>query len=183
MILGREGGTVALVLLTVLGGYLFALRGMRFFEVPSRSMEPTLLEGDRIVTLNNSLYYRGDIVVIREEDGYIVKRIAGVGNDEIMVVDGALFVNGNYASEPYIAEPMEYQLEPVRVPQGSIFVLGDNRNLSDDSHLSHKRYLLEDIVGRVVYRYYPYNRFGPIGQYPLAPSYTASGPTGTTPTR
>lgn len=175
MILGREGGTVAIVLLALLGVYFFAIRGMRFFEVPSHSMKPTLLEGDRLVTLNNRTYERGDIVVIRERGGYIVKRIAGVGGDELMVVDGALFVNGDYASEPYIAEPMEYVLEPLRVPEGYVFVLGDNRNESDDSHLSREAHSVEAIVGRVVYRYYPYDRLGPVPSFPLARLRAESG--------
>jgi signal peptidase I len=183
MILGREGGSVALILFVLLGIYFFALRGMRFFEVPSRSMEPTLTEGDHIITLNNRAYERGDIVVMRDEYGYMVKRIAGVGGDELMVVDGALFVNGAYASEPYIREPMEYMLEPVRVPEGYVFVLGDNRNESDDSHLSRKAHSAKDIVGRVVYRYYPYGRLGPIPRFPLAQTYTASRTTGNEPAR
>jgi signal peptidase I len=140
---------------------------MRFFEVPSGSMRPTLRESDYLVTLRQSEYRRGDIVVLREPDGYAVKRIVGAGGDKVMVMDGALFINAGYASEPYIAEPMEYLLAPLAVPEGHVFVLGDNRNESDDGHLSRTTHPAGDIVGRVRFRYYPYDRWGTVPSYPL----------------
>lgn len=169
ILLGQEAATVVLVLLAVLAVYLFLPRGMRFFEVPSGSMRPTLRESDHLVTLGQHVYGRGDIIVLREEDGYAVKRIVGVGGDKVMVMDGALFVNDGYVSEPFIAEPMEYLLAPLHVPDGHVFVLGDNRNWSDDGHLSRTTHPVEDIVGRVRFRYYPYARWGAVPSYPLVP--------------
>ncbi|MFP4499771.1 MAG: signal peptidase I [Candidatus Hydrogenedentota bacterium] len=167
LLLGQAGGTAVIVVLAVVCVYLFGVRGMRFFEVPSGSMRPTLLEGDHLVTLKQRDYARGDVVVIDTPDGYIVKRIVAQGGDQAMVVDGALFVNEVYASEPYIAEPMEYMLEPTRVPEGHVFVLGDNRNVSYDTHLSKETYAQQAIVGRVRFRYYPYSRWGAVPSFPL----------------
>ena len=111
-----------------------------------------------------------------------MKRIVGLPGDNISVIDGALFINGKYASEPYMRDPMNYFIErPVRIPEGRFFFLGDNRNQSNDSslgfitdssaqpHSNPLAYLghLKLIVGKARFIYYPYNRFGPIRSYPL----------------
>ncbi len=170
VILGRQGGTIALLLLSLIGVYFFVFRGARFFLVPSASMEPTLMRGDYIATLRERAYRRGDMIVYldRVNDEYVVKRIAGVAGDVISVKAGALFINGQYASEPYIAEPMRYLIDPpIVVEENRVFVLGDNRNASEDSHVRLNTEPVADIVGRVCFRYYPYERMGVIRSYPL----------------
>ncbi|HPO16964.1 MAG TPA: signal peptidase I [Candidatus Hydrogenedentes bacterium] len=162
-----------LTLLILLYGllYLFAWRDMRFFLVPSSSMEPALLRGDYILTLNHSPYQRGDIVVIIDAQSgeYLVKRIAGLPGDRVTVQGGALFLNGKYVSEPYIAEPMKYEItDPVTVPANQVFLLGDNRNNSDDSHVNRQCDPISKIVGKVQFIYYPYTRFGFVYSYPLS---------------
>lgn len=167
---GQTSAYVVILVAAVILGYLLVGRGMRFFLVPSSSMEPTLMREDYIITLREPAYKRGDIVVIREigAEEYFVKRIAGVAGDRLSVQYGALFINGEYASEPYIAEPMVYNINPeVTVGQGRVFVLGDNRNDSDDSSVDLRTYSVDDIVGRVRFRYYPYRKFGPLHSYPL----------------
>jgi len=161
-----------LLLLLLFGGlaYLFIVREMRFFIVPSSSMEPTLLQGDRIITLNDDHYQRGDVVVLWDDDinDFIVKRIAGINGDEVSIEGGALFLNGAYASEPYVAEPMEYEFKPMsRVAPGQVLLLGDNRNHSDDSSMTHHTYPVDKIIGRVRYIYYPLPRRAPMPQFPL----------------
>ena len=170
VILGRQGGTIALLMLSLIGVYFFVFRGARFFLVPSASMEPTLMRGDYIVTLRERAYQRGDIIVYldRVNNEYVVKRIAGVAGDVIGVRAGALFINGQYASEPYIAEPMRYVIDPPMViEKDRVFVLGDNRNASEDSHVQLNTESVTDIIGRVCFRYYPYERMGLIRSYPL----------------
>jgi signal peptidase I len=164
----RKAGNVLLLVLLLFGGYYFAVRGMRFFAVPSQSMEPTLLPGDQLVTLKESSYQRGDIVVFRAGGEYLVKRIAGVGGDRLLIAEGALFINDSYASEPYILEPMRYSVSPpVEVPEGNVFVLGDNRNNSEDSSYDRMTYPVSSIIGKVVFRYFPYDRWGRVSPYPL----------------
>jgi len=173
LVMGRAGGQVGLVVFLVLVGYFFGIRGMRFLRVPSASMEPTLMRGDQLVTLRESVYRRGDIVVVRdtEEGGYMVKRIAGIGPDELLVRDGALYINGAYASEPYVEDPMVYNFpKPFRVPDGEAFLLGDNRNDSYDSSVDYHTVPLDDVVGKVVFIYFPYERWGPVRSYPLEPT-------------
>lgn len=179
-ILGPKGGMVVSVLLVLLAAYGWFGAGIRFFLVPSRSMEPTLLEGDMIVTVPAREYRRGDLVVFRHQGEVLVKRLIGLPGDTVQVVDGALFLNGRYASEPYCKEPMKYLLvDPLTVPEGRFFFLGDNRNMSEDSSEAAREQNaaqpdavfgdLSRIIGKVVFRYYPYTRFGPIIPYPLRP--------------
>ncbi len=166
----HKAGMLVLLVLVYFLLYLFAWRGMRFFLVPSRSMEPTLLREDYLVTLREPEYKRGDIVVIWDAHTaeYLVKRIAGLPGDRVAVRFGALFLNGDYASEPYIAEPMQYRIEtPVLVPEDQVFLLGDNRNDSDDSHTHRECDPIKNIVGKVRFIYYPYDRWGPVPSYPL----------------
>ncbi len=163
-------GSFALLLLCLVGLYFFAYREMRFFLVPSSSMEPSLYETDQLVTLSQWEYRRGDIVVVDEPDlgEYIVKRIAGVAGDVITVVEGGLYIGGEYVSEPYLKEPMEYAItDPVRVPEGRVFLLGDNRNMSEDGHVDGSTVDTGDIVGQVRFIYYPYERLGVVHSYPL----------------
>lgn len=168
--LGKEGGSVFLIILVALGFYAFVYLGMRFFLVPSASMEPLLYPNDYIVTLKQKQYTRGDVVVVRDnrEGGYLVKRLIAKGGDTVRLEFGATYINGSYISEPYIAEPMQYGMDmPLRVPDGEVFVLGDNRNHSMDSGMTRETWPEELIVGKVVFRYFPYDQFGRIFSFPI----------------
>ena len=153
--------------------YLFFARDMRFFLVPTSSMLPTFQPRDYIMTLNANNYSRGDLVVLAdptEAGEYVVKRIVGVEGDRITVQGGALLLNGGYVSEPYILEPeIQYTYGPFDVPEGEVFVLGDNRNQSDDSSTWPSGSVDKDsVVGKVRYIYMPFDRMGAVESYPLA---------------
>ena len=169
----KKAGWAAVAVLAALAVFAFGPLGVRFFLVPSSSMETTLMPGDMIATVRADALRRGDIVVLRHKGEYLVKRVVGLPGDEVSVADGALFLNGKYASEPYVLEPMHYTIErPVRVPEGRILFLGDNRNHSEDSVPLEKNGAFDfagtdSVVGRVVFRYYPYDRMGRILSYPL----------------
>jgi len=115
------------------------------YRIPTESMVPTLKVGDRV--LANKFIYRfteperGDIVVFEsvdeEDDQTLIKRVVGVAGDEIEVQGGVLFVNGEEQEEPYLNEedPFRGSYGPTEVPEGHVFVMGDNRGNSADSRV------------------------------------------------
>ncbi|OUO38854.1 signal peptidase I [Flavonifractor sp. An306] len=163
----------ALVAALVLLILVFTFVG-RIIGVSGSSMVPTLHEGDML--LLQSIGYtprQGDVVVLTKEfdaaDGPIVKRVIATGGQHV-VIDydaGTVTVDGVALDEPYINEPMERpmgeSISDVVVPEGSIFVMGDNRNHSSDSRdvtlgTVDERYVL----GRAVWVLLPFQDFGAI---------------------
>ena len=144
--------------------------------IPSESMLPTLEIGDRLIVEKLSYYshppHRGDIVVFApppqlQEQGYqgdqaFIKRVIGLPGDTIAVQDGRVFVNQQLLTEAYVAEPPNYLMSPMVVPPAQLFMMGDNRNNSNDSHIWG--FLpRENIVGHACFRFWPLERFGGIG--------------------
>ena len=129
-------------------------------RVDGFSMNPTLQDGEYILV--NRLAYkignpvRGDIVVFSfpmDPKQDLIKRVIGLPGESITVQDGKVMINGIPLEEPYIAAPPIYNDTWV-VPEGQLFVLGDNRNESKDSH--EWGFLpLENVVGRAILIYWP----------------------------
>lgn len=120
----------------------FLSRAVGTFVVEGASMEPTLTNRALLIvdTVFTSLrpFHRGDVVVFRYPRNpkvEYVKRVIALPGETIMVAHGYVFVNGRPLDEPYLREPVRYFWGPARVPDGSVFVLGDNRNSSSDSHV------------------------------------------------
>ena len=117
---------------------------IRLIGVDGHSMVPTLQDGDRLLVLNSMLYddYRyGDIVVLRKESFLaepVVKRVIATEGQTVDIdfSSGSVFVDGELLDEDYINDLTfddEGMAFPLTVPEGSIFVMGDNRNHSNDS--------------------------------------------------
>jgi signal peptidase I len=135
------------------------------YEIPTASMDPTILPNDRV--LSNRVIYRvrdirrGDIIVFDppaslHSDVPFVKRVVGLSGDTVEVRAGTVLVNGTAYDVAGAAVP-HYTYGPARVPAGSLFVLGDNRNNSMDSH--EWDFLARDSVrGEVFMIYWPLNR-------------------------
>jgi len=141
--------------------------------IPSDSMIPTLHTGDRLVVEKVSYWFhpakQGDIVVFNppaqlQSMGYrqsqvFIKRVIGQPGETVSVKNGRVYVDGRSLLEDYIAEPPAYQLNSVKVPAGTYFVMGDNRNDSNDSHVWG--FLpQQNIIGRAVFRFFPLDRVG-----------------------
>ncbi len=161
---------VALILALLVRAYVAEPR-----FIPSDSMAPTLAVGDRLVVEKISYHLHppefGDIVVFDpplqlQRQGYkkdqaFIKRIIGQPGQTIEIKNGKVFVNGQSLQEAYIAESPSYVMKPAQVPEGTFFVMGDNRNNSNDSHVWG--FLPKDnIIGRAWLRFYPFDRLGKV---------------------
>jgi signal peptidase I len=139
------------------------------FYVPSGSMAPALQQGDRV--LANKLAYRfssepafGDLVVFMDPenpDQVHIKRVVGVPGDTVAIEGGVLRVDGEPRSEPYRQRRVtdDEFFGPAEVPEGHVFVMGDNRSDSVDSR-SWGPLPREDVTGRVSFRFWPPDRAG-----------------------
>lgn len=141
-------------------------------RVENISMEPTLMPGQFILVNKLSPKIndinRGDIIVFHHDptEDYI-KRIIGLPGDKIEVRGNMVYVNGNSIKEPYIAAEPNYN-GSWQVPVGSLFVLGDNRNNSSDSH-SWGFVPWDSIVGKALVIYWPLDQLKTLSQ-PIAVS-------------
>ncbi|WP_058301346.1 signal peptidase I [Gorillibacterium timonense] len=136
--------------------------------VPSGSMLPTIQVNDRFLIeklVPLTRFEFGDIIVFHppladREDERFIKRLIGLPGDTIEVRDGYLYRNEEKLIEPYIQEKMDYSFGPITVPAGHYLVLGDNRNVSLDSHLWDDPFVPQNqLIGKVVCRFYPFEDF------------------------
>lgn len=150
----------ALIIAVALAAFVIAFVAQSFL-VQGSSMEPSLTEGQRLLV--DKLTYRwrtperGEIIVFdypADPRRKFIKRVVGLPGDEVMIVGHRLILNGEPLAEPYIRGPIFSSYGPVTVPEDHVFVLGDNRNNSDDSRFADVGPVSYDaIVGiaRVVY--------------------------------
>lgn len=140
-----------------------------------QSMEPTLHEGDNLLVEKISprlgKVNRGDIVVIKDaspefamEGKELIKRVVAVENDRVELRDGKVYINGEELKEGYImgdytppGENPEYN--SLTVPEGYVYVLGDNRTNSADSR-TFGPVPASNIRGKAIFRFYPFSKFG-----------------------
>lgn len=146
----------------VIACFLIAIFGLntRIAHVPSLSMYPTLDINEYLFCVKTDQFQYGDIVLFHppiiddsadvtinalgggdaapqklfNKQETFVKRVIGKGGDTIRVHNGVVWRNGEALDEPYIAAPIQYEMDEILVPDGYYFVMGDNRNRSFDSH-------------------------------------------------
>ena len=147
--------------------FTFAVRTV---GVVGSSMVPTLTEGDRLII--SKLFYEpkyGDIVVLRKQefkDDPIIKRVIATEGQTVDIDfdAGIVYVDGTALDEPYVNELVHKEedfTEPVTVPEGCVFVMGDNRNASTDSRCAQISCVdTRLIMGKAYCRLIPLNRFG-----------------------
>lgn len=150
--------------LAIIMAFLFTRFIIVNAQVPSGSMENTILTGDRLIGFRLAYLFsepkRGDIVIFKypdDESQNFVKRVIGVPGDVIQITNGHVYVNGDILEEDYLREPMYNDGDELTyvVPADSYFMLGDNRNNSKDSRYWTNTFVSKDkIIAKVSFRYF-----------------------------
>lgn len=149
-------------------------------RVDGISMQPTLRDGEFV--LINKLAYKlgepqlGDVIVFhfpRDPQQEYIKRVVGLPGDLVKIQRGVVFVNGQALVEPYIADQPDYQNQ-WQVPENHLFVLGDNRNNSSDSH-RWGPVPMEQVVGKALLVYWPPQEWGMINHPAISFAEASSG--------
>ena len=148
---------------------------LAFFKpiiVQQESMQPNFYSGDYLITSRQAYRLfgqpeRGDVIVFKshlyDEKGKqknLIKRIIGLPGDTVEIKNGDVYINGELLQEEYVAEQgLSGEMEAVTVPEGRLFVMGDNRRVSQDSRSPEVGTIeMDSIVGKVVLRLYPFNQ-------------------------
>jgi signal peptidase I len=161
----------AIVLVALLAAVVLRTFIVQPYYIPSGSMEPTLLVGDKVLV--NKLSYdfhgvhRGDVVVFKRPPGDyspgikdLIKRVIGLPNDTISASRGVVLIDGQRLAEPWLPRAtITADFAPVRVPAGEYFVMGDNRGNSADSRVIGP-IPKNLIVGRAFLIVWPLSRIG-----------------------
>lgn len=135
------------------------------YQVEGPSMLPTLVQGERVMV--NKFIYRlhppqkGDIIVFHYDrtNQDFIKRVIAQAGDTVEVRNQQVYVNGQQLNEPYILEPTRGVYRQATIPPGHLFVMGDDRNNSEDSRFSVGFLPLEAVKGQAVLRFWPLNKF------------------------
>ncbi|MGH1831764.1 signal peptidase I [Enterococcus gilvus] len=165
----------------ILAAILIGLRHFVFTPVVVKgdSMDPTLADGERVIALKNTEIKRFDIVTFPapdDEGKNYIKRVIGLPGDTIEYKDDQLYINGKRTDEPYLDEykgeltdsqPLTYDFNlkdlygSEKIPEGELFVLGDNRRISKDSRIIGM-IKEKNIMADVKFVFWPLNRFGTV---------------------
>lgn len=159
--------TVYILFMVAVAAVLVATMLLPVLRIYGSSMTPTLCEGDIVVSLKTMDFERGDIISFYYNNKMLVKRVIAFAGEWVNIdEEGNVFVDGRLLDEPYIDEKAlgECDIEmPYQVPDGRLFVMGDHRTTSADSRTTTVGCVMEEqIVGRIIYRVWPLNNFGPV---------------------
>ena len=138
---------------------------VELYMVEGPSMRPTLVNAERLVV--NKFIYRfkdpvkGEVLVFRypkDPSRDFIKRVIATPGDTIEMKDGRVFVNGELLNETYILERTRGSYPLATVPEGHVFVMGDNRNNSEDSRFRDVGFVSRDLIkGKAVMIFWPFD--------------------------
>lgn len=157
--------TLIFLLAVVALAVLLAQTIFPVMQTLGNSMAPTLQQGDTLVAVKTSKLHEGDLVAFYFNNRLLVKRVIGLPGDTVDIdKNGQVTVNGKALKEPYVKNLVKGEVNiklPFEVPQERYFVLGDDRETTIDSRNSIVGTVAPDqLVGKVVLRVWPFERFG-----------------------
>lgn len=146
---------------------LVATLWLPVLQIYGSSMTPTLQDGEIVFSVKTSDFVQGDVLAFYYNNKILIKRvIAGPADWVDIKEDGTVFVNDIALEEPYVVEKSfgDTNIElPYQVPDGKVFVMGDHRSTSVDSrHTTVGCVAQEQIVGKIIFRVWPFERIGAI---------------------
>ena len=165
-----------LLLVALVFGFVWAMKSFVYqaYSVPTGSMEDTIMPGDMLfaekITFRNRAPEPGEIVTFldprTEEERVLIKRVIAVGGQTIDLIKGDVYIDGVMIKEPYTLSPGNtFPLQrstityPYTIPEGYIWVMGDNRENSTDSR-GFGPVSLDAVLERAVFIYWPFDHFG-----------------------
>lgn len=166
----REIGITILIAIVIFVSIKTTVQG---YEVQHFCMLPNIEDGEFII-VNKANYFfsnpeAGEVIVfwppeeVRSEVPFI-KRVISLPGETVEVKDNKVFINGMPVEEEYIKEPPHYTMQPKKIPPNEYFVLGDNRNSSNDSHY-WGTVPRDNIIGKAWFVYWPPERWGLVQHY------------------
>jgi signal peptidase I len=176
---------IGLTLIAAVVIFLLLQATVQSFVIVGISMQPNFQEGERL--LINKVVYKfrqpesGEVIIFHpptNQQADYIKRVIAVPGETVEVKDGAVYVNGTKLDESaYVKEPPNYTFILMQIPENEYFVLGDNRNNSNDSH-NGWTVPRESIIGKAWLSFWPPGEWGLVVNYPLAEQLASAGASG-----
>jgi signal peptidase I len=167
----REVGITVLIAVAI---FAILRLTVQSYTVVMSSMEPNFQQGECImvnkVCYRASAPQRGQVIIFDppfDSPHPYIKRVIGLPGDIVEIKDGKVSINGTPLEEEYIMAPPDYAMPATEVPEDEYFVLGDNRNNSNDSHTGWT-VPRDNIIGRAWFVYWPPSRWGVVKHYSYA---------------
>ena len=159
--------TIYMLITVAAVAVLVAVLLMPVLQIYGTSMAPTLNEGEIVLSVKSGEFKTGDVMAFYYNNNILVKRVIAQPGDWVDITeDGTVYVNNVMLDEPYLIDKAYGETNikfPYQVPESRIFVLGDHRSVSIDSRNTAVGCVAsEQIVGRIVYRVWPFDKIGKV---------------------